>query len=220
MKKKREAIDFIKDKKIDITKEKEIQVLLHINEYLGNRIIAYTKLYYDIAFIVASSVVLTILYAIANDKLRLFFFVPVIIFLGDIFYIYLTLRVMDFEWYIINNIDQKFDDMLKVIQKTGIFRDLFNEDKYAKGKFYLCKWGLYFGGYILSFIFAFILNLDKPIYIPGIRWSINVLWSFGVFIILTIFFLLIINYLRKKFIYYSDEIKRIIKNEKMKKILN
>jgi len=219
--KKREALDFINDKKINIPEDNELQILIHINEYLGNRIITYSKLYYDIAIIVASSVALTVLYAIANVRLILFFAVPVIILLGHIFYMYLTLRVIDFEWYIINKYkNHNFNNIPEVVQKIGIFRDLFNEDKHAKGIFYLCKWVLYSGGYIFSLVIALILNFNKPITIPGINWNINVWWSLFVFIPLTIVYALVINILRKKFIYYSVEIKKIIKNEKMKKILN
>ena len=210
------------EKKTNILDNKKFQVLLHENECLNNRVMSCVRLYYDVGIVIASSVVLLGIYSVVNRKYSLFLAIPLLIVLGEIFYLYLTHIVMRFEWYMIDNIETNFDnmieeDVLDMTRKIGIFRKFINQDKDAVRHFYAKKCIPYLLGYIIFFIGALFLNLGKTFKINSIPMGIETIelgiveCSTGIYFFILLLLIVAILWICKEYKDYSEEIKSLIK---------
>jgi len=219
--KKREDKNFIIDKKI--------QILLHANDCLNERCISSVKLYYDIGIIIASSIILIGIYAVINKEHKLFLAIPLLIALGEFFYLHTSHIIMRIEWYMIKNFETKFDKMIqpKILNFTrelGTFRDVYNPKKKSKFnflknpkfRFSVRRWIFYLGGYILFFIIALILNFGEDITVlPYINFKMELFpWSLLLYSI--ILEILILDIYRK----YNEFNNYINKIKKLKKLKN
>lgn len=144
---------------------KKIQILLHTNECLHNRTMSNVKLYYDVGVVVISSIILLGIYSVVERKYTLLLAIPLLIVIGEIFYLHLVHMTMKIEWYMINNIELKFDiiepEILNIARKVGIFRNIVNQSKYASLKFHAKKWIPYLGGYIIFCIGCLAINIGR-----------------------------------------------------------
>jgi len=142
----------------------KLQILLHANECLNNRIMTSVRLYYDVGVVIASSVILLGIYSVVSEKYTLLLAIPILIALGEIFYLHLVHMVMKFEWYVIENIEVKFDtiesEILNIIREVGTFRNLINKDN-ASLNFHIKRWIPYLGGYIIFCISSLAINIGR-----------------------------------------------------------
>lgn len=190
-------------KEINTLEEKKFQILLHSNECLNNRIISNIKLYYDVGIVITSSIVLLAIYSIVENKYPLLFVIPLLIALGEVFYLYLTYLVMKSEFYIIKNIECKFDILIesKILyfaREIGLFRHIYDSKlKDALSEFRRCKWIPFVSGYLFFCIIVLIINFNEFIWV--IRFIL-------IYYLVLLGLIVAILFIEDRFSYYSKEI--------------
>jgi hypothetical protein len=192
---------------------KKFQTLLHINDCLNNRIILNVKLYYEIGIVIASSIIIAGVYSVINSVYKLLLIIPILIALGEAFYLYLTFMTMKFEWFLIENVEYEIDELIKskifcYNRKLGMFRNIICHNNSALREFSINKWAIYLAAYLFFCGFALLFNFGKIITIPGVNWKIGLFeWSLWFYSCILLGLLIGIRSICNDFNSYSERIK-------------
>jgi len=201
----------------DNNSDSKIEILLQSNNCLNERIISDCKISYDVGLVIASSIILIMIYSVIYGNYKAFTAIPILIFSGHMIILHIAHIIMKFEWHMIEHIEKKLDvlceeNILSFTRKLGIFRDLNNFENKIKSREVWFRWKklyILFLIYILTIIITFWLNWGVKI--GDTNYMIFEIYCWFYFILLVLYIIAIFK-IRKEYNNYVNKIKSLSDN--------